>query len=240
MTIFHTSPKTGMTERCRAKAACPYGTTTGTITTRDGITRTGTDGETTIFIDNYDPTQRAMTRQNQFYAALSTPENTIYATTPHDYTMTITDRNGHTMTIEYQNGYITDESEELIWEQRWDEDETNELSEHIYVDRAEAPDIEESIERFFGTDLLNFMEEDDARHHAAIIANDANLTTQDEETIMTGRITAMDTATMIVDWKNYIDGKNPEAPTLNFRGKPSPLTIENIMKYWKENNYHNN
>lgn len=46
MTIYHTSPRTGGTARCRAIGACPYGATYGTSILKDGTTAFGTASPT--------------------------------------------------------------------------------------------------------------------------------------------------------------------------------------------------
>lgn len=62
MTLFHISPKTGKSARCRATIRCRYGATTGSITTKDGTTITGTAGEDIEFIGG-NPTVRPTTKK---------------------------------------------------------------------------------------------------------------------------------------------------------------------------------
>lgn len=60
MTIYHTSPRTGGTARCRAIGACPYGATFGTSILRNGTTAFGTASPT--WRDMKDPPQRSEER----------------------------------------------------------------------------------------------------------------------------------------------------------------------------------
>lgn len=46
MTLYHNSPRTGLAARCRAKEACPFGTSHGTTIRRDGTVEVGTGSPT--------------------------------------------------------------------------------------------------------------------------------------------------------------------------------------------------
>jgi len=75
MTMFHLSPKTGKTERCRAKKKCWYGQTSGQTTLKDGTTLTGTEGEDVEFV-GHNPTQRPTTKKPYGLRKKKTDETT--------------------------------------------------------------------------------------------------------------------------------------------------------------------
>ena len=62
MTMFHLSPNTGQSERCRAEKRCRYGKTWGSTTLKDGTILIGTEGEEVEFVGG-NPTQRPNTKK---------------------------------------------------------------------------------------------------------------------------------------------------------------------------------
>lgn len=79
MTLYHNSPRTGKAARCRAKAACPFGTTHGTTIRKDGTVEVGSASPTWKNMKN--PPARI---EERVIIGEDGKATMVYAPRPHD------------------------------------------------------------------------------------------------------------------------------------------------------------